>query len=205
MITDNNRHNLQKALETFLKKEDSFKLAPLLLKALNSGNLTYKEAEDLLAEDPEDMLILSYQWRLLLPLRAAKAGDWEDRMMLPQPGETYHLPNVARHLIAHAASTGRWDPEKAIKEVFGAIGEPDIDKMVPLVEGIASQTRSHRVTGLAIVQVCKDLKLADRVDPLVSELKACGILSHKLGALNEATRAGTMLYEINPSLLVGSN
>jgi hypothetical protein len=199
------RYNLQKALQTFLKEDDAAKLAPLLSQTLQKGTITHKEAQDLLGEDPEDMLILSYQWRLLLPIRAAKAGDWEDRMMLPQPGETYHLPNVARYLIKNAAACGLWDPEKAIREVFRAIGEPDIDKMVPLVEGIASHTRGHRVTGLAVVQVCKELGLAERVDPLVSELKACGILSHKLGALNEATRAGTMLYEINPSLLVGSN
>ena len=199
------RDNLQKALETFLQKEDAAKLAPLLVKALEQGTLTYQDAEKLLGEDPEDMLILSYQWRLLLPFRASKAGDWEDRMMLPQPGETFQIPNVTRHMLKNAIATGLWNPVKAIEDVFNAIGEPDLDKMVPLVEGIASETRSHRVTGLAIKKVCAELGLAERVDPLVSELKACGILSHKLGALNEATRAGTMLYEINPSLLVGSD
>lgn len=204
MATTEKRRNLQKALETFLNKGDAISLAPLLLNTLEKGQITYREVERALGEDPEDILILCYQWRLLLPLRAAKAGDWEDRMMLPEPGESYHSPNVVRHLIQNAAATGLWDPVQAIKEAFGAIGEPDLDKMVPLVEGIASETRGHRITGMSIVKVCKDLGLEKRVDPLVSELKACGILSHKLGALNEATRAGTMLYEINPSLLVGS-
>ncbi len=197
--------NLRRALESFLEKGDAAGLAPLLLHTLNTGSLTYEQAEAVLGEDPEDMLILGYQWRLLLPMRASKAGDWEDRMMLPHPGERYQLPNVARHLVLGAAEHGLWEPEKAIREVFGAIGEPELDKMVPLVEGLASQTRGHRLTGTAVVQVCRDLGLGKRVDPLVSELKACGVLSHKLGALNEATRAGTMLYEINPSLLVGSN
>ena len=126
-------------------------------------------------------------------------------MLIPKPGETYHMPNVVKFLVNEAIVTGNWDPEKAIVEVFRNIEEPDLDKMVPLVEGIASETKGHRVMGTTIKRLCSELGLVDRVDPLVSELKACGILSHKLGAITEAGRIGSPLYEINPSILVGGH
>jgi hypothetical protein len=197
--------NLQKALNSFLKNEDADKLAPILAEALKARTVSYEKAGELNGEDAEDILTLAYGWRLLLPVRASKAGDWEDRMLIPRPGETYEMPNVVKYLVIEAVRTGNWDPEKAIIEVFRSIEEPDLDKMVALIEGIASKIKGHRIIGSKIKKVCNDLDLVDRVDPLVSELKACGILSHKLGAITEAGRIGSPIYEINPSLLVGGH
>jgi hypothetical protein len=194
---------LQKALTSFLKSDDAGRMAQLLEEMLKTGTISYEAATKMIDDDAEDILILGYGWRLLLPIRAAKAGDWEDRMILSQPGEIYQMPNVIKHLVENAQKTGRWNPEKAIIEVFRNIGEPDSDKMPILVGGIASKIKGHRVSGTKINKICTDLGLGARVDPLVSELKACGILSHKLGALTEASRTGSPIYEINPSLLVG--
>ena len=195
--------NLQKALGTFLKSEDTLKMAQLLEATLNKS-ISYEDAEKIIGNDAEDILTLGYGWRLILPVRAAKAGDWEDRMLIPQPGEIYQVPNVVKHLVKHAIETGRWDPEKAIIEVFRNIGEPELDKMPVLVERMASKVKGHRINGSQIKKICTELGLEKRVDPLVSELKACGILSHKLGAIIEASRQGSPIYEINPALLVGT-
>ena len=196
---------LEKALSNFLKPEDARKMALLLSAAMKSGKLSYAEAKAILNEDPEDILTLGYGWRLIVPVRAAKSGDWEDRMMIPQPGETYQMPNVVRHLVENASETGSWEPEKAIIDVFRSIGEPALDKMPILVERIASERKGHRVYGVRIKEICKELGLAERVDALVSELKACGILSHKLSSTTDAARAGSPIYEFNPSLLVGGD
>ena len=204
MIDLDKMNNLEKALGSFLKGDDAVKLARLLGEAIKTGTISYEDAQKIVGDDAEDILTLGYGWRLLLPARASKAGDWEDRMMIPQPGETYQMPNVAKHLVENANKTGHWDPEKAIVEVFKNIGEPDLDKMPLLVEGMASEIKGHRVSGIKIKKICAELGLAERIDPLVSELKACGILSHKLGALTEASRTGSPIYELNPSLLVGN-
>jgi hypothetical protein len=195
--------NLQKALTVFLKDEDARKLAMLLKEAMETGTISYENAERIIGNDAEDILTLGYGWRLLLPVRAAKAGDWEDRMMIPRPGETFQMPNVAKHLVENAIKTGNWEPETAIEGVFRTIGEPEIDKMPVLVSRMASGMKGHRVSGKQIKKICTELDMEGRVDPLVSELKACGILSHKLGALTEASKQGSPIYEINPSLLVG--
>ena len=195
--------NLIKALHSFLNDTDATEIAGLLNRIVESGTITFEDAERTIKGDVEDILLLALKWRLLLPVRAAKAGDWEDRMVIPRQGEKYHTPNVVRHLAKNALANGIWDPEKAIFEVFESIGEPDTDKMPVLVERMASVIKGHRINGIQIKAICKELGLETKVDPLVSELKACGILSHKLSSLTEVSKAGAPLYEINPSLLVG--
>lgn len=196
---------LEKALNSFLETEDAHKMAMLLAVAMKTGGISYDVARTALDEDPEDILTLGYGWRLLIPARSAKSGDWEDRLLIPQPGETYQMPNVVRHLVENASKTGNWEPEKAIVDVFRSIGEPDLDKMPILVERMASGIKGHRVYGVKIKEICRELGIVERVDALVSELKACGILSHKLSSLTEVSRAGSPIYEMNPSLLVGGD
>jgi len=194
---------LQRALNSFLKTEDAHKLVPLLEKAVGTGKVSYQEVKRIVNDDVEDVLILAYSFRLLLPVRAAKSGDWEDRMLIPQPGEEYEMPNVARHLVKAAKGTGQWDPEAAIVGVFDNIGDPDSDKMPTLVGRMASEAKGRRINGIQIKRICAQLGLGDRVDPLLSELKACGIMSPKLSSLTDASREGSPIYELNPSLLVG--
>jgi len=195
--------NLQRALGSFLKPNDAQKLSLLLEEAVKKGRISYEDVARLVGDDAEDILILAYGWRLLLPARAAHAGDWEDRMLMLRPGEIYQMPNVAKHLVEDAMEAGSWDPEKAILEVFQEIGEPETEKLLSLVERMASELKGRRIYGVDIKRLCTELGLKDRVDPLVSELKACGIVSHKMASFTDAVREGSPIYEFNPSLLVG--
>ncbi len=196
-------NKLQAALSNFINADDARKLAKLLEEVVKTGEISYETATKLIGNDAEDILTLSYGWKLILPTRAARGGDWEDRMMIPHPGEKYQAPNVVKYLVKHAQKTGHWNPEKAIIDVFKNIGEPEAEKMPRLVERMASKVKGHRINGIQIKKICSELGLVERVDPLVSELKACGILSHKLNALADIIREGAPIYEINPALLVG--
>ena len=44
--------------------------------------------------------------------------------------------------------------------------------------------------------------MGDKVDVLIAELKGSGVISPKLGSLPEVFRAGSPLYELNPSLVI---
>ena len=199
-----NIDNLNKALNSFLKSDDAAKIAQLLELVVRNKKVAYEEAKAVIGEDIEDILILAYGWRMLLPVKAAKAGDWEDRMLTGQPEETYQAVSVVKHLVENASKTGRWDPETATAAAFEDIGEPEIDKMLILVARIASQVKGRRISGTQIKRLCTELGLGDRVDPLTSELKACGIMSPKLSSLTDPSRVGTPIYELNPCLLVGT-
>jgi hypothetical protein len=196
--------NLEAALSSFLKADDAAKIAQLLELAVIDSKASYEEAKAVIGEDIEEVLILSYGWRLLLPVRAAKAGDWEDRILVAHPGEIYHTTNVVKHLVRNASATGRWDPETAITEALKDIGEPEINKVQALVARTGYEAKARRISGVQIKRLCIELGLGDRVDPLVSELKACGIISPKLSSLTDPSRVGTPIYEFNPSLFVGS-
>lgn len=195
--------NLEAALSSFLKADDAAKMAQLLELAVRNRKVSYEEAKAVIGEDIEDILILGFGWRLLLPVRAAKAGDWEDKMLTAQTGEIYQTVNVVKHLVKNASKTSRWDPETAITEAFEDIGEPEIDKIQTLVARIGSEAKGRRISGIQIKRLCTELGLGDRVDPLLSELKACGIMNPKLSSLTDASRVGTPIYELNPSLFVG--
>ncbi len=198
-------NKLEKALGGFLNSDDAGKLAQVLEYTFKTGRISYEEIERLIDDDPEDILVLGYRWRLLLPTGAAKGGDWENRILLSRPGEIYQMPNVVKDLVENAEKTGHWDPEKAIIAVFRKIEEPDLDRMPVLVERMASEVKGHRIDGIQIKRICTELGLGERVDPLLSELKACGIMSSKLSSLTGPARAGSPIYELNPSLFVGES
>lgn len=197
--------NLQKALASFLKITDAQKLELLLVEGMKKGKISYEDATRLVGGDLEDILILAYGWRLLLPTRAVHAGDWEDRILIPQPGENYQMPNVVKHLVEYASESGRWEPERALVAVFYESGEPEVDKLILLVERMASELKGRRIYGVDIKRICSELGMKDRIDPIVSELKACGIVSHKMASFTDAAREGSPIYEFNPALLVGDH
>jgi len=195
---------LVESLRKFLSPDDASNIAKLLLAVIVNGKISYEEVNTIIGDNVNDVLIVGYGWRLLLPVRYSKAGDWEDRILVASSGEIYHTTNVVKHLVRNASVTGHWDPETAVEGAFMDIGEPDIDKVQTLVARIGSEAKGRRISGVQIKRFCTKLGLGDRVDPLISELKACGIMSPKLSSLSDSSRVGTPIYEINPSLFVGN-
>jgi len=196
-------NKLKDALTSFMKADDAAQIAQILYMLVTSGKASYEEIKAIIGDTVEDVLMLGYGWRLLLPMAASKAGDWEDRILVAHPGEIYHTTNVVKHLVRDASETGRWDPETAVTKAFKDIGEPEIEKIQTLVARIGSEAKGRRISGIQIKRLCIELGLGDRVDPLLSELKACGIISPKLSSLTDPSRIGTPIYELNPSLFVG--
>jgi hypothetical protein len=135
-------------------------------------------------------------------VRTLKSAAWEDRLLLCEPGESYEVPNIIRFLVEEASRTGYWDPEPAITKLFKEMGEPNWEQMPKLVEWLGKQAKDNRITAAQIKMVCNELGLGDRVDALIAELKASGVMSPKLGSLAEVARAGSPLYELNPSLFM---
>jgi len=74
--------------------------------------------------------------------------------------------------------------------------------MPKLIEGLEEQAENHRIAATKIKKIFSESGLGERVDTLIAELKAAGVMSPKLGSLAEVTRAGSPLYELNPSLFI---
>lgn len=193
--------NLEKALSGLLEDaEPAAALAAVLAHASKTGRISYSEVMEVAGDNPQEVLLSGSRWRLLLPMKVEKTSAWEDRLLLCKPGEPYALPNVIRHLVQNASRTGYWSPVMAIAEVFKDIGEPAWQQMPELVAELGKQAIDGQVSAVQIREICIRAGLGDKVDVLIAELKAAGVMSPKLGPLAEASRAGAPLYELNPSL-----
>jgi hypothetical protein len=196
-------NNLEKSLDKLLEHGGlAGELASVLVKASKKGDISYREVDRIVNDKAEDVLLLGYEWRLLLPVRTIKSAAWEDRLLLCKPGETYEVPNIVRSLVEEAIKTTRWDPERAITKLFKEMGEPAWERMPKLVERLEEQAGDYRVTASQTKKICNDLDLGDRVDALIAGLKASGVMSPKLSSIAEVSKEGTPIYELNPSLFM---
>jgi len=196
-------NKLESALSRLLNHSElTNHLAQVLARASKRGRVSYREVDKIVNDNAEDVLLLGNEWRLLLPVRTLKSAAWEDRLLVTKPKELYEVPNIVRYLAEEASKTGCWDPEHAITELFREMGEPAWERMPKLAERLWEQAKDYRITAAQIKMVCNELGLGDRVDALIAELKGSGVMSPKLGALAEVSRAGMPIYELNPSLFI---
>ena len=193
---------LKEALGSFLgNTELTSSLAQILTYSSKKGRLTFHEVEERIGEDAEEVLILGSEWRLILPIKTRRTSAWEDRLLLFGPAELYEVPNVVRYLVENASETGLWEPRVALSELFKDMGDPDWHIIPKLVEMLRKRSKNHRITAIQIKEICGGLGLGDRVDALIVELKGSGVISPKLRSPAEVSRAGAVIFELNPSLL----
>jgi hypothetical protein len=203
-ITQNSSDRLAKALSAILDDvKISSKLSQVLAYAVLKGTVSYQEIKEIIKDDTEDVLLLADKWRILLPVRTAKSSGWEDRLLIIKDDEVYEIPNVIRYLAREAVKTGIWDPEKAIIKLCKELGDPDWNQIPGLVKSIAEEAVNHTITGNQIKSICLQLGLGNRVDGLIAELKAAGIISPRLSSIPEVIREGSPIYELNPSVAIG--
>ncbi|MDY6911098.1 MAG: hypothetical protein SVM79_01885 [Chloroflexota bacterium] len=193
--------NLQQALSVFT---DSSELAEHLAKVLDiaceKGSISYEQVETLIGDNGEGVLLQGWQWRLLIPRRTSRCGEWDDRILLTEPGEIYELPNIAKYLVENARNTGKWDVPNSIRELFKIMREPAWQVMPELVALMGRIAVDRSISAFNIKHACRELGLEDRVDTLIAILKGSGVMSPKLGALAAVIRTGAPLYELNPCL-----
>jgi hypothetical protein len=202
-VTQNSSDRLAMALSTILgHAKINNKQSQVLAYAAVKGTVSYQEIKEIIKDDPEDFLLLADKWRLLLPVRTAKSSGWEDRLLIIKNVEVYEIPNVIRYLTREAVKTGIWDPEKAIVKLFKELGDPDFAQIPELVRSIGEEVANHKITGNRIKSICVKLGLGDRVDGIIAELKAAGIISPRLRSVPEVHREGSPIYELNPSVVL---
>ena len=194
---------LEKALSPILgDDEPTGGLSQLLAYASLHDTVCYQEIRDVVEDDPEDILLMAEEWRLLLPVRTAKSSSWEDRLLLARDGEVYEMPNVIRYLAKEAMQSAKWYHEKAIIELFKKLRDPAWKQIPGLIKAIAEKAIDNKINGNQIKKTCLQFGLSNRVDGLIAELKAAGIMSPKLGSIPDVMGAGSPIYELNPSIVV---
>jgi len=196
-------NRLEKALSRILGAvKSTSKLSQVLAYASVNVTISYQKIKEIIKDDPEDILLLADKWRLLLPVRTTKSAGWENRVLVLRDGEIYEIPNLIRYLVKNAIDTGKWDPEKTIIELFKQFEDPDWEKIAGLVRSIAENAIDYKINGNQIKNICIQSGLNNRVDGLIAELKAAGIISPKLASIPDVVGAQSPIYELNPSVII---
>jgi len=193
---------LRAALGTFLGSDElTAETALIINKASEKGRISFIEVEEICGGNTEDVLLLCWEWRLLVPVRSSKCGEWDDRLLMLYPGEIYELPNVVKHLVKSARRTSQWDPDLALTELFSGIDETLRHRMPDLLKQMGGLAHFNVINAFQIRRACARANVKHSVDTLIVLLKAGGVISPKLRALSDVAKAGSPVYEINPCVL----
>jgi hypothetical protein len=195
---------LAEALSAFIgRSKVTSNLARVLAYGASKGTVSFDEIKKIVADDLQEILLVAEEWRLILPTRTRKSSSWEDRLLIIKDGEAYEIPNIVRYVAREALTTGTWHSENAIGALFNEFGDPNCKQIPELVRSIAKEAGSQKITGSQIKMICLRLGLSHRVDSLIAELKAAGIMSPALSSLPEVSKEGSPIYELNPAVAIG--
>lgn len=191
--------NLSRALARHFAADEAQYLAVLLSIACRSDSLGYEEIpiEEYLKDD---IILLAYEKRLLLPMKSIRGSAWEDRILSFSEGERYHLPRVVRLLAEKAAETGVWDTESTIPEVLSEAGEREIGATVRLLDSIITTAANGEAMVETMKALCADSGLDLDMHDTLDHFVRCGIMSP---VTQRSLHSGSPRYEINPCLYWG--
>jgi len=192
---------LKKGLEALLGQQVPPSLIRLLIIVSQEGKVSYERIREEV-DDPEEALLIALSYRILIPVGDRPTSEWRDLLLLAKEEEVYRMPRVVEYLIRGALQRGRWEVKGAIEGTFQEIGEEDWALMPKLIRRMAKESEGGKITAHQIREICKEIGLEGKVDPLIAELKATGVMSPRLGSLPEALKANAPIYELNP-LLIG--
>jgi hypothetical protein len=171
----------------------------VLVYAAEMDIIHYETIQEVAGTSTGEILLEMWEWKLLMPIRSSKCGEWDSRVMVMQPGEVFEMPNISRALASNAIESGKWDTPWAIKHLFQKMGEPDWEKIPALVRELRDSCVHNVISGTRIGAACGHHKLKEKTGALIAVLKGAGIISPKLMAIDRNRMQSTSpLYEFNP-------
>jgi hypothetical protein len=193
-------NNIKQAIRSIIK--DTTDLDPIcnvLFYAAEMDIIHYETIQEVAGSSTVEILLEMWEWKLLLPIRSSKCGEWDSRVMLMQPGEVFEMPNISRALTSNAIESGKWVTPWAIQHLLQEMGEPDWEKMPALVRELKDSCVHNVISGARIGAACGHHKLKEKTGALIAVLKGAGIISPKLMAMDpKRMQSASPLYEFNP-------
>ena len=195
--------NIRRALDRVLGPDES--LGSVLAAALDRGrrqeSIAFEEIAALAPDDGREVILLAWDWRLLIPRRSRQSAEWDDRILRLEAGEHFEIVNIVRFLLDSAAQSGTWDLGEAVRSLYAEMGEPSFADMPLLVEKIARRVKYSNLSGTAIHAACVHAGFQDRTGAMIAILKGGGVICPRLLSSNPAEKKGSPLYEMHPLVL----
>lgn len=193
--------HLERALKSFLRDEALLEeLASVLAQFCENDVTIYKQIREITGDDLTDLLLELWNWKLIIPVRSSKCGEWDSRILLAEQEESYEMPNISRVLVKNAQLSGVWDSKQAIYDLFKVMSEPEWKKIPDLVLEIKQGCIHNTISGARVGIACARNGLKNKTGAMIAVLKGSGIISPKLMAFAEVARSTSPVYEFNPSV-----
>ena len=195
--------NIRRALEPVIGADEPLNsvLAAILDRCREQDSITFKEIADQAPDDAQEIILLAWDWKLLIPRRSRQSAEWDDRIMRFEAGERFEMVNIVKSLLALAAERGAWDLAAAVQSLYGRMGEPAYARMPSLIQEMAKRVRYQSISGAAIHLACVRTGFQDRTGAMIAILKGGGVISPRLMSSNPSERIGSPLYEMHPLVL----
>ncbi len=196
---------LEKALDAFMAGDPPVSdLARILVRVFHHDRIHYQDLASAVQGSVDEALLALWEWKLVIPVRSSRCSEWDSRILSADPEEFYEMPNISKALVKKGIETGVWDSTSAIRDLFQYMGEPEWEKMPDLILSIKKNTVHNSINGVRIGVLCTRNGLKDKTGAMIAILKGAGVISPKLAAINRTTKAGSPLYEFNPSVFAES-
>lgn len=188
--------NIHTALKTIFSAEEADGLARLIQGVGSDGEVAV-QAINLPGADRDDLILLAYEERLLIPCATRPGSAWEDRVLSLAPGAAYFMPRVVKELMASAALTGDLNPDDAVRKALAEAGNEPVAGMLALFKALQPHSVARQMeAGLMEIihrRTTPDLDLHDTLDQFV----LAGMMSPCPG---RSIATGLAWYEISPVL-----
>jgi len=110
--------NLEKALKSFMTEDILVSdLAQILSLFLNFDRVNYRELASVTYDSLDEALLALWEWKLVIPVRSSKCSEWDSRILLAEPEESYEMPNISKMLVKKGMETGKWESTAAILDL----------------------------------------------------------------------------------------
>jgi len=171
-------------------------LTLVLSAGLRADSFAYEEIE-LAPEVKDDIILMAFEERVMLPLKSRRGSAWEDRILNFSEGERYQLPRVVRCLALEASRSGRWDIGYALSEVLTEVGERQVDTMVKYLRRLMERVPAFEMEVGTLQSVGEQMGLQMDMHDTLDRLVRCGVMSPRTQL---SLHTGVSRFEINPCL-----
>jgi len=158
--------------------------------------ISYQEI-DLTRTEKDEVILLGYQERVLIPVKTTTSSAWEDRIIDFDIGRTYVIPPVVREIPVVFSKKGYFCLESLIKQLFPGLAPVEVKKLYHLLDTIMTHSTGFKFeTGLLKLfydKLTLQLDLHDTIDLFVIN----GIMSP---CPQKSLVTGLSWYEISPAM-----
>lgn len=184
------------ALARQFQAEEAEGLTLVLSAGMRADSFAYEEI-DLMPEIKDDVILLAFEERAVLPLKSRRGSAWEDRILSFSDGERYQLPRVVRFLALEASRSGRWDIGHALTEVLIEAGEKQVNIMVDYLNRLMERVPAFEMEAGILQSVGEQMGLQMDMHDTLDRLVRCGVMSPRTQL---SLHTGVSRFEINPCL-----